>query len=191
MASASIRGRCFEARAVRKDLGARLGCNNGPWGDYLIDLCGELVEDFGFGGFSFDGNYHSSLCHCPACQAAYKKAGRDLPHKANLKDVEYRKYLVWRGERLEEHYRKLVTRLRQANPDATLMTWTVDAGRYGHFLHSPRAMPARLNQLIDLPMQEWWLDETNLGASVAPAFGAAYLRAVAAPRPAASEPYLM
>ena len=40
-------------------------------------------------------------------------------------------------------------------------------------------------------MQEWWLDETNLGASVAPAFGAAYLRAVAGDRPCASEPYLM
>jgi hypothetical protein len=52
-------------------------------------------------------------------------------------------------------------------------------------------MPTRLNRLIDLPMQEWWLDETNFGASVAPAFGAAYLRAVAGDRPSASEPYLM
>jgi hypothetical protein len=82
-------------------------------------------------------------------------------------------------------------RLRKANPEAVLMTWTVNAGRYGHFLHSPRAMPTRLNRLIDLPMQEWWLDETNFGASVAPAFGAAYLRAVAGDRPSASEPYLM
>src|SRR5204862_6148560 len=69
---------------------------------------------------------------------------------------------------------------------------TVTAGRYGDFLHLPRAMPTRLNRLIDLPMQEWWLDETNLGASVAPAFGAACLRAVAGERrPSASEPYLM
>jgi hypothetical protein len=67
----------------------------------------------------------------------------------------------------------------------------VNAGRYGHFLHSPRAMPTRLNLLFDLPMQEWWLDETNLGASVAPAFGAAYLHAVTGGRPCASEPYLM
>ena len=71
------------------------------------------------------------------------------------------------------------------------MTWTVNAGRYGHFLHSPRAMPVALNRVIDLPMQEWWLDETNLGASVAPAFGAAYLRAVAGDAPSACEPYLM
>jgi hypothetical protein len=175
-----------------KDLGTRSGCNNGPWGDYLIDVCAELIEDFGLDGFSFDGNYHPPLCHCPACQASYQQTGKKLPPRADLKDVRYRLYLVWRGERLEEHYRKLVGRMHKANANAALMTWTVNAGRYGHFLHSPRAMPTRLNRLIDLPMQEWWLDETNLGASVAPAFGAAYLRTVAGPhRPCASEPYLM
>jgi Trehalose utilisation len=174
-----------------KDLGTRSGCNHGRWGDYLIGVCAELIEDFGLDGYSFDGNYHPPLCHCPACQADYQKTGHALPPRPDLNEVAYRQYLVWRGERLEEHYRKLVVRLRKANPDAALMTWTVNAGRYGHFLHSPRAMPTRLNRLIDLPMQEWWLDETNLGASVAPAFGAAYLRAVAGDRPTASEPYLM
>src|SRR6185295_4973925 len=118
----------------------------------LIEVCGELVEDFKLDGFSFDGNYHPALCHCPACGAAYKETGRPLPAKVNLGDVAYRQYLVWRGERLEDHYRKLLVRLRKANPDAALMTWTVNAGRYGHFLHSPRAMPSRLNLLIDLPM---------------------------------------
>jgi hypothetical protein len=174
-----------------KDLGSRAGCNLGPWGDYLAEVCGELIEDFGLDGFSFDGNYHPPLCHCPACRAAYRRASKDLPARANLDDLAYRKYLVWRGEQLEEHYRKLVARMRRANPDAALMSWTVNAGRYGHFLHSPRAMPTRLNRLFDLPMQEWWLDETNRGASVAPAFGAAYLRAVAGDRPCACEPYLM
>jgi hypothetical protein len=176
---------------VENDLGTRSGCNNGPWGNYLVDVCVELIEDFGLDGYSFDGNYHPPLCHCAACQESHKATGRDLPARADLKEVAYRQYLVWRGERLEDHYRRLVLRLRKANPDAALMTWTVNAGRYGHFLHSPRAMPTRLNRLIDLPMQEWWLDETNVGASVAPAFGAAYLRAVAGNRPSASEPYLM
>jgi hypothetical protein len=177
---------------IDKDLGTRAGCNNGPWGDYLIEVCAELMEDFGLDGYSFDGSYHPPLCHCPACQASYRQTGKTLPPRVDLNDVAYRQYLVWRGERLEGHYRKLVTRMRKANADAALMTWTVNAGRYGHFLHSPRAMPTRLNRLIDLPMQEWWLDETNLGASVAPAFGAAYLRCVAGPhRPCASEPYLM
>ncbi len=169
------------------DLGTRAGCNNGPWGDYLIEVCAELAREYDLDGFSFDGNYHPPICHCPACLKGYGKA---LPRKSDLADIAYREYLVWRGERLVEHYRRLRKRLAEARPGTAVMTWTVNAGRYGHFLHSPRAMPVSLNRVIDLPMQEWWLDETNLGASIAPAFGAAYLRAVAG-GPCASEPYLM
>jgi len=114
-----------------------------------------------------------------------------VPERAHLDDVEYREYLHWRGERLFRHYESLKAEIQKARPGCVVMTWTVNAGRYGHFLHSPRAMPARLNRILDVPMQEWWLDETNLGASVAPSFGAAYLRAVTGDRNCASEPYLM
>jgi len=184
-------GAALKKTAKEDDLGTRLGCNLGPWGDYLIDVCAELVQDHGLDGYSFDGNYQPRICYCPSCKKAYRAAGRDLPAKADLDDVAYREYLVWRGERLEDHYRRMQQRLKKINPDAVLMSWTVNAGRYGHFLHSPRAMPTRLNLLFDLPMQEWWLDETNFGASVAPAFGAAYLAATTGHRPNASEPYLM
>ena len=177
---------------LEDNLGTRLGCNNGPWGDYLIDVCVELVEDFGIDGYSFDGNYHPPICYCAACQASYRQdCDKPIPVRVNLDDIAYREYLAWRGERLEQHYSRLQQRLKGQNPDAVVMSWTVNAGRYGHYLHSPRAMPTRMNQLFDLPMQEWWLDETNFGASVAPAFGAAYSRAVAGDRPAASEAYLM
>jgi hypothetical protein len=173
-------------------LGTRLGCNLGPWGDYLIELCAELVTDYGVDGYSFDGNYHPPICYCPACKRTYRTdRRRELPAQANLDDVAYREYLVWRGERLEDHYGRLQRRIKAVNAGAVIMSWTVNAGRYGHFLHSPRAMPTRLNRLFDLPMQEWWLDETNVGASLLPAFGAAYLRATVGERPCASEPYLM
>jgi hypothetical protein len=185
-------GSILKTPPVEDNLGTRIGCNLGPWGDYLIEVCAELVEDYNVDGFSFDGNYHPAICYCPACQAAYQAdAHKPLPAKVDLDDVEYRRYLVWRGERLEDHYRRMQVRIKQANPDAAIMTWTVNAGRYGHLLHSPRAMPTRLNLLFDLPMQEWWLDETNFGASIAPTFGAAYLHAVTGGRPCASEPYLM
>jgi hypothetical protein len=185
-------GAAVKVAPEEKNLGTRLGCNLGPWGDYLIDVCAELVEDYKLDGFSFDGNYHPPLCHCPACKAAYRTdRKREIPTNADLDDIEYREYLVWRGRRLEDHYRRLQLRIKRANPDAVLMSWTVSAGRYGHFLHSPRAMPTRLNRLFDLPMQEWWLDETNVGASITPTFGAAYLRATTGGRPSACESYLM
>ena len=173
-------------------LGTRNPCNLGPWGDYLIEICAELVRDYGGDGYSFDGNYHPPICFCPACKQAYREErSQELPLAANLDDVEYRKYLAWRDEKLIGHYERLRRRIRQENADTALISWTVNAGRYGHLLHSPRAMPTSLNRVFDLPMQEWWLDETNLGASVAPAFGAAYLRATAGCNPAASEAYLM
>jgi hypothetical protein len=174
------------------NLVTRIGCNLGPWGDYLIEVCAELVRDYHVDGFSFDGNYHSLLCYCPACQAAYRKdKGRNLPTRVHLGDLAYREYLVWRSERLEDHYRRLQQRIKSVNPDAVLMSWTVNAGRYGHFLTTPRVMSTRMNLLFDLPMQEWWLDETNFGGSIAPAFGAAYLRGITGDRPCASEAYLM
>ncbi len=174
------------------DLGSRIGCNLGPWGDFLIELCAELIRDYDLDGYSFDGNYHPSICFCPACKSAYRAdRGRALPPKANLDDVPYREYLVWRGERLEDHYLRLQKAIKSVKPDAVVMSWTVNAGRYGHFLYSPRAMPTSMNRRFDLPMQEWWLDETNIGGSVAPTFGAAYLRATVGGRPCAAEPYLM
>ena len=52
-------------------------------------------------------------------------------------------------------------------------------------------MPTRLNRLFDLPMQEWWLDETNIGASLV-AVVRRRLPQGDDRRPAcASEPYLM
>jgi hypothetical protein len=33
-----------------------------------------------------------------------------------LNDLAYRRYLVWRGERLEEHYRRMQQRIKVVNP---------------------------------------------------------------------------
>ena len=185
-------GRAFSVEPREAELGSRLGCNLGPWGDYFIELLAELVADYDIDGFSFDGNYHPAMCYCKSWRTAYRaETGENLPKAVNLDELDYRRYLVWRGEKLEQHYAKMQKRIKATVPSTVLMSWTVNAGRYGHLLTSPRAMPTRLNRLFDLPMQEWWQDETNLGASVAPAFGAAYLRATVGGGPNASEPYLM
>lgn len=165
---------------------------NTPYGDYAIECLAELMRDFGVDGFSFDGCYHAPLNFSPYEQAQYRQAtGRALPARIDLNDDAYRVYLLWADEQLERWYRRLGERLRQVNPQAAIITWTVNAGRYGHFLTSPRVMSARMNRLLDCPLQEWWLDEVNLGASVVPYFGAAYVRAVSGGRVGACEPYLM
>src|SRR5205823_317983 len=82
------KGTGLKAEPKEDNLGTRVGCSLGPWGDYLIEVCAELVADFGVNGYSFDGNYHSPICYCPACKSAYRTdRGRDLPARVNLTDV--------------------------------------------------------------------------------------------------------
>ena len=164
---------------------------NTPYGDYAIECIAEIVRDLGVDGVSFDGCYHAPLNVSGFEKVLYRKeTGREVPLQVDLGDMGYRLYLLWADEKLEQWYRRLGERLRTVNPDATVYTWTVNAGRYGHFLTSPRVMSARMNRLI-CPVQEWWLDEVNLGATVVPYFGAAYVRAVAGGAFGACEPYLM
>jgi hypothetical protein len=72
-----------------------------------------------------------------------------------------------------------------------LVSWTTNAGRFGHFLSIPRNMPARMNLLLDAPDQEFWLDETNRGTTIVPAFANAYIWATTNHRVAFSEPYVL
>lgn len=165
---------------------------NTPYGDYLIENLAEIFRDYQVDGISFDGCYHPMINFTPYEVELYtKETGREMPAKIDLSDINYRIYLLWADTKLENFYRKLHERLRQVNPQAAVYTWTTNAGRYGHFLTSPRVMSARMNLLFDSPVQEWWLDEVNLGASVVPAFGAAYVRAVTGGRTGSSEPYVI
>lgn len=175
-----------------ENIGLRSLPLNTPYGEYAIECLTEIMQDYGVDGFSFDGCYHSALNFSPWEKAQYlKESGRALPKAANLADIDYRIYLLWAHEKLEQWYRQLRVSLRTVNPEAAICTWTTNAGRYGHFLTIPGVMSTRMNRLIDSPVQEWWLDEGNLGSTVTPWFGAAYVRAVAGGRTGSSEPYLM
>lgn len=175
-----------------ENIGLRSLPLNTPYGDYAIECLAEMMKDFGVDGFSFDGCYHHAINFSPYEKELYRKeTGREVPTKIDLNSADYKHYLLWADEKLEQWYRRLGQRLREVNPEAAIYTWTTNAGRYGHFLTSPRVMSARMNRLIHCPVQEWWLDEVNLGATVVPYFGAAYVRAVSGGRVGASEPYLM
>lgn len=175
-----------------ENIGLRSLPLNTPYGDYAIECLAEMMRDFQIDGFSFDGCYHHFINFSPYEKQLYRReTGRELPTKIDLNDDAYRIYLMWSDEKLENWYRLLGKRLREVNPESAIYTWTANAGRYGHFLTSPRVMSSRMNRLIDCPVQEWWLDEVNLGATVVPYFGAAYVRAVSGGKVGASEPYLM
>jgi len=167
-------------------------CALGPYGDFFIDVLAEIVTKFpAVAAFSFDGLHHAGGCYCKHCRANFKKdTGQEIP-KRNMEDEAFRKYLHWADRKLEDMVRRMQTRLKGINPDVAIVTWTTNAGRFGHLLDIPRNMSARMNLLFDAPDQEFWMDETNRGSSVVPSFGAAYIWAVTNHRVGFAEPYLM
>jgi hypothetical protein len=167
-------------------------CLLGPYGDFFIDVLAEIVTQFpDVSAFSFDGLHYGGVCCCQHCRANYlKETGKEIPN-ADLNDPEFRRYQHWADRRMEDVIRRAQERLKAINPNVALVTWTTNSGRFGHFLSIPRNMPARMNLLLDAPDQEFWLDETNRGLTIVPAFANAYAWAVTNHRVAFSEPYLM
>lgn len=167
-------------------------CLLGPYGDFFSDVLAEiLVAHPAVDAFSFDGLHHGGICYCAHCRTNYQAdVGTAIP-KADLNDPAFRRYQHWADRKLEALVQRVQARLKAIKPGVALVTWTTNAGRFGHFLSVPRNMPARLNLLFDAPDQELWLDESNRGNSIVPAFGVAYAWAVTNHRVAFSEPYLM
>ena len=176
---------------VKQPFGGML-CLLGPYGDFFIEVLAEILTLFpAVAAFSFDGLHYAGACYCQNCRDAFHTdTGLDLPPR-DITNSGFRRYQHWADRRMESLIVRMQTRLKGINPDAALVTWTTNAGRFGHFLDVPRNMPARMNLLLDAPDMEFWLDETNRGATVVPAFGCAYMWAVTNHRVAFAEPYLM
>jgi hypothetical protein len=167
-------------------------CLNSPWGAHYRECLGEIMRDFANDGFSFDGNYLGGICYCKYCKALYKAdTAREIPAHADLQNVDYRVYVMWAGQKLEDWHRATHDRLREINPQCGMLSWTVCAGRYMQLINKQREMSQRANLLLDVPNMEWWLDEMHQGSTILSAFGPAYLRAVSGHRVAAAQPYLI
>ena len=167
-------------------------CLLGPYGDFFIDVLVEIVTKFpDVDAFSFDGLHYGSVCYCQNCRENFRKdTGKEIPN-ADLNNPEFRRYQHWADRKMENCIQRMQTRLKAIKPGIALVTWTTNAGRWGHFLSIPRNMPTRMNLLLDAPDQEFWLDESNRGMTVVPAIANAYIWATTNHRVAFSEPYIM
>ncbi len=167
-------------------------CLLGPYGDFFIEVLAEILTKFpDVNAFSFDGLHYGGVCYCQHCRQNYRAdTGAEIP-ATNMEDPAFRRYQHWADRRMEDLVRRMQIRLKGIKPDVALVTWTTNAGRFGHFLSIPRNMPARMNLLLDAPDQEFWLDETNRGTTVVPAFANAYIWATTNHRVAFSEPYIL
>lgn len=167
-------------------------CLLGPYGDFFIDVLAEILEQFPVvDAFSFDGLHYGGVCYCQNCRDAYRRdTSKEIP-VADMNNPEFRRYQHWADRRMENLVQRMQVRLKSIKPSVALVTWTTNAGRFGHFLSIPRNMPSRMNLLLDAPDQEFWADETNRGATIVPAFSNAYIWATTNHRVAFSEPYIL
>lgn len=167
-------------------------CLLGPYGDFFIKVLAEIVTKFpAVDAFSFDGLHYGGVCYCQHCRENYRQeTGAEIPDP-DMEDLAFRRYQHWADRQMEDLVRRMQQRLKGIKPDVALVTWTTNAGRFGHFLSIPRNMPARMNLLLDAPDQEFWMDETNRGTTIVPAFANAYIWATTNHRVAFSEPYLL
>lgn len=167
-------------------------CLLGPYGDFFIDVLGEILQKHpDVSAFSFDGLHYGGVCYCKHCRDNYRKdTSAEIPN-TDMNDLSFRRYQHWADRRMEGLVQRMQVRLKGIKPDVALVTWTTNAGRFGHFLSIPRNMPARMNLLLDAPDQEFWLDETNRGTTIVPAFANAYIWATTNHRVAFSEPYIL
>jgi hypothetical protein len=167
-------------------------CLLGPYGDFFLDVLAEIVTLYpDVDAFSFDGLHYGGVCYCEHCRTNYRHAtGNEIPN-ADLNDPAFRRYQHWADRRMENLIQRMQTRLKSIKPELALVTWTTNAGRFGHFLSIPRNMPSRMNLLLDAPDQEFWLDESNRGTTIVPAFANAYIWATTNHRVAFSEPYIL
>ena len=167
-------------------------CLLGPYGDFFIEILAEILTQFpDVDAFSFDGLHYGGVCYCNPCRDAYRKDAKAEIPNVDMNDPAFRRYQHWADRRMEDLVRRMQERLKRIKPTVALVTWTTNAGRWGHFLSIPRNMPARMNLLLDAPDQEFWLDETNRGTTIVPAFANAYIWATTNHRVAFSEPYLL
>jgi hypothetical protein len=167
-------------------------CLLGPYGDFFIDVLAEILTRYPVvDAFSFDGLHYGGVCYCQHCRASYRKdTGAEIPNM-DMNDAGFRRYQHRADRRMEALIVRMQTRLKGIKPEVALVTWTTNAGRFGHFLSIPRNMPTRMNLLLDAPDQEFWLDETNRGATIVPSFANAYIWATTNHRTAFSEPYIL
>ncbi len=166
-------------------------CLLGPWGDRLVDILAEVLTRYpDVDAFSFDGLHYSGYCYCQFCRDNYRHdTGQEIP-AVDMNNLAFRRYLLWEDRRLEALVERMQTHLKAIKPGVALVTWTTNAGRFGHFLDIPRNMSARMNLLLDAPDQEYWMDETNRGNTLVPAFANAVIWAYSNHRVAFSSPYL-
>lgn len=123
------------AQAPVKEADSWYLCPNNPEVRKFIKTeIAEVVGPLGFDGIWFDGTVFGSMatipfrvgCKCSHCTAKYKTdTGFDIPQKVDLNDENFRRFIRWRYQVMDDYMFELYQAIKAANPKAQ-----VNVGNY-------------------------------------------------------------
>ena len=157
-----------------------VSCLNSPFmEEYLKPYLRELLTNYDFSGFWFDGGLNNANeCACPNCQKLFKKTtGFKMPLKKadrNCDNPAWRALIIWRNANQDEHLAELNAFVKSIRPDAVIqaniLNWRFLEKEYipatGYLPDSSEAA----NRVLDEPSVEHYWHVDNPGDPIIGAF---------------------
>ncbi len=130
------------------------GCMVNPgFADALRERLVSRVKEYDIDGYQFDGWYQSTFCCCEGCRSLYQaECGKAVPDNTEQSNVEFRRYVAWRNQKLFENLVKLRNAVKAVKPDFALVNWNNNDACGA----APSWMPESLNCVADWTNKEWW-----------------------------------
>lgn len=116
-------------------------CFNSPFRDWVCDYLCEFVEHLDVDGFYFDDmnwgshgpHVYFPSCRCIYCQALYdREAGATIPEKIDFSSIDFRRFLIWRYDKMRQFMNHVVRRVRETYPHA-ILDFNYYGGVYGNW----------------------------------------------------------
>ncbi len=117
---------------IDKEKAKNYVCFNSPYRDILLEFLKEVIEEFNFDGFIFDGASWSMPpygnmkgfvpgCCCNFCKERFlKEKGLDIPTKIDWESETFRIWIKWRYEIFMQLWKDIVEAVNSVNPQATV-----------------------------------------------------------------------
>ena len=100
-------------------------CFNSPYRDWIVKYLSEYLDHLDLDGFFFDdmnwGSHEGqplyTACTCDYCKEIYaRETGREIPQKIDFDSIDFRRFVVWRYDKVREFLAHVVSGVRTNHP---------------------------------------------------------------------------
>lgn len=110
-------------------------CPNSPYHEYFVARVSEIAQNYDLDGFMLDTAGFSGAepgCYCRYCQRKYRERyARDLPRQRNGYDEDWRRFVQFRFDCMQEFYQDVYNAFRRVRPADALHPQRLRSARRG------------------------------------------------------------